>query len=220
MNPASHLIQRLNELGNEHDALAVAKYHKVNRIYLGVRVPVITELAKAFWHSYSEQDLISTCEELWATDIAEARVLVGKLLEVRRFKNIAEVWSFINRIKSEFDAWAIADHLEKGAKYCILSDEKRLDELESDWLTHPNFWVRRACLVYTLAYTKPERCPERVLGWAAEMVDDHEWFIQKAIGWWLRELSKHNPNRVVDFLQLYDSRMRSFAVKEASKYLL
>ena len=35
-----------------------------------------------------------------------------------------------------------------------------------------------------------------MLGWASRYADDREWFIQKAIGWWLRTLSKHNPNRV------------------------
>jgi 3-methyladenine DNA glycosylase AlkD len=51
------------------------------------------------------------------------------------------------------------------------------------------------------------------------MVDDPEWFIQKAIGWWLRELSKHNPPRVAAFLQVYGARMKPFARREASKYL-
>ena len=33
---------------------------------------------------------------------------------------------------------------------------------------------------------------ERVLGWAAELVNDHDWFIQKAIAWWVRDLSRHD----------------------------
>ena len=54
---------------------------------------------------------------------------------------------------------------------------------------------------YNVCYTKllrddakKGRNPERSLKWAAGMVDDRQWFIQKAIGWWLRELSKHNPS--------------------------
>jgi len=51
------------------------------------------------------------------------------------------------------------------------------------------------------------------------MVDDHEWFIQKAIGWWLRELSKHNPERVKSFLAEYAPRMKPFAVREATRLI-
>jgi 3-methyladenine DNA glycosylase AlkD len=39
-----------------------------------------------------------------------------------------------------------------------------------------------------------------MLGWAAHLADDREWFIQKAIGWWLRALSKRDRKRVRRFL--------------------
>jgi len=94
-----------------------------------------------------------------------------------------------------------------------------MDEIENNWLRHSSFWVRRASLVFTLFLAKKGEDPERPLSWASGMVDDHEWFIQKAIGWWLRELSKHNPERVITFLSEYSPRMKRFAVREASKYL-
>ncbi len=216
---AEQLLKQLRDFGNPIDAEAVARYHKVDRTYLGVRVPQITQLARGYWQTEGESELIETCEQLWKTNIAEARVLVGKLLEVRKFEDHGAVWSFLSQIKEELDAWAIADHLEKGAKRCILVDESRLDDMERNWLKHENFWVRRACLVYTLYYAKSGRNPERSLQWASTMVDDRGWFIQKAIAWWLRELSKHNPERVHQFLERYRDRMKTFAVKEASKYL-
>ena len=216
---AEGLLRRLCELSNSNDAEAIARYMKAPRQYLGVRVPVITQVAREYWKTEPRAELIETCETLWETDIHEARVLVGKLLEVGKFKDMEPIWKMIGRFKEDFDGWAIADHLEKGAKRCILENETCLDELEDMWLPHSSFWVRRACLVYTLEYSKPGRNPERSLRWAVRMVDDREWFIQKAIGWWLRELSKHNPERVRQFLEQYGARMKHFAVKEASKYL-
>ena len=78
---AEELLNRLRDLGNPVDAEAVARYHKVDRPYLGVRVPQITQLARVYWQTEGESELIGTCEQLWKTNIAEARVLVGKLLE-------------------------------------------------------------------------------------------------------------------------------------------
>jgi len=216
---ADSLIEQLQRLGDPLVAAQLARYHKVNRCYLGVRVPVITDLARLYWLHCGEIGLVETCERLWGTDIAEARLLVGKLLEVHPFTDTSGVWSFLSRIKDDLDAWAIADHLEKGAKRCILADESRLDEMEQSWIPHANIWVRRATLVYTLEYAKPGRDPDRSLGWASGMVDDREWFIQKAIAWWLRELSKHNPRRVMEFLDTYAMHMKAFAVKEAGKYI-
>ena len=51
------------------------------------------------------------------------------------------------------------------------------------------------------------------------MADDREWFIQKAIAWWLRELSKHDPDRARAFLAAHGDRLKPFARKEAAKYL-
>ena len=68
-------------------------------------------------------------------------------------------------------------------------------------------WVRRAALVATLPWSR-QRHPdaadaaarERILGWAAGSVADRERFAQKAVGWWLRSLSLHDPDRVRAFL--------------------
>jgi len=46
---------------------------------------------------------------------------------------------------------------------------------------------------------------------------DKQFFIQKAIGWSLRQYSKYQPEAVRDFLQ--DSDLKGLARKEAEKYL-
>jgi 3-methyladenine DNA glycosylase AlkD len=52
-----------------------------------------------------------------------------------------------------------------------------------------------------------------------QVADDPEWFIQKAIGWWLRELSKRDPKRVRQFLTDHGPKLRGVAKREATKYL-
>ena len=46
-----------------------------------------------------------------------------------------------------------------------------------------------------------------------------EFFINKAIGWALRDYSKTNPKWVRQFLEKYQAQMATLSVKEASKYL-
>ncbi len=79
-------------------------------------------------------------------------------------------------------------------------------------------WTRRAALVFTLPWTKEKRDPERMLGWAARLAEDRQWFIQKAIGWWLRELSKRDPKRVRRFLNDHDGKLTAVARREATRY--
>ena len=87
-------------------------------------------------------------------------------------------------------------------------------------------WTRRAALVMTLPWCrnsnpKPEALEqrERILGWATGYVPDHDWCIQKAIGWWLRDLSKRDPARVTQFLDMHGEGMKPFARREAARYL-
>jgi len=107
----------------------------------------------------------------------------------------------------------------------VTSDPSRLDEVET-WTTSDHMWTKRAALVITLPFNRTrdasdeERATrERVLNWAAGYVDDKQWFIQKAVAWWLRDLSKRDPERVKEFLKTYGEQMKNFARKEASKYL-
>lgn len=81
------------------------------------------------------------------------------------------------------------------------------------------FLDARAALVYTLPFAKSGQDPERMLGWASLYATDSEWFIQKAIGWWLRILGEHNPNRVAIFLNIHWEKLKGVARKEATRKL-
>ena len=101
----------------------------------------------------------------------------------------------------------------------------RIDQVES-WTTSDHMWTRRAALVITLPWTKmnfPKDSDlvirDRVLGWAAEYTTDTDWFIQKAVAWWVRDLSKHDAARARVFLDGPGAGLKSFARKEAGKYL-
>ena len=92
------------------------------------------------------------------------------------------------------------------------------------WTADPNPWLRRAALVVTLPWSKlthpdaAERAArERILGWAALLVEDRGWFTQKAIGWWLRSLSLHDPDRVAAFLAGPGAGLKTFARREAQR---
>ncbi len=125
----------------------------------------------------------------------------------------------------DFDAWAIADHACTAIQKRLSADPTRLDQVEA-WTGSDHMWTRRSALVSTLPWTKqnhpkPEDLAhrDRILGWAAGYVPDRNWFIQKSIAWWLRELSKHDPDRVVAFLDAHGDAMKPFARREAGKYL-
>ena len=219
-------LARITALGNPSKAAEMAAYHKVDRPYLGVANPDLDQLAKTWRGDMSVEERAELADALWATNMHEARVLAAKLLTQARLRpDDTPAWNVICGWVPTFDAWAIADHASIAGQKRLVADPGRIDLVEG-WTTSAHMWTRRAALVMTLPWTKqnhpkPDELAtrDRVLGWAARYVDDPEWFIQKAVAWWLRELSKHDPDRVRAFLDRHGARMKPFARREAARKL-
>lgn len=203
----------------------MAAYHKVPRTYLGVRNPAIDELAKAWRQDLSIEARVALADGLWSTDIFEARIAAAKLLTQARIRPDEAVWALIASWVPQFDSWAISDTALGAGERRLVADPRRIEEVET-WTTAQSHWTRRAAMVITLPYTKqnhpkPEELAirQRVLGWAAGYVHDPDWFIQKSVAWWLRDLSKHDQDAVRAFMAENGKVMKPFARKEAEKHL-
>jgi 3-methyladenine DNA glycosylase AlkD len=223
---AATALAELEALADPDRAAQAAAYHKAPRAYLGVPVPVVDTLAKGWREGLALDDRLSLAEGLWRTDVHEARVAAAKLLEQARIRpDDTAAWRLIASWVPDFDGWALADHASVSGQKRLVWEPSRLDEVEA-WTTSPHMWTRRAALVMTLPWTrmahpKPADLAirERVLGWAAGYVPDRDWFIQKAIAWWLRDLSRRDPDRVRAFLADHGAAMKPFAAKEAARHL-
>ncbi|PIE07613.1 MAG: DNA alkylation repair protein [Rhodobacterales bacterium] len=218
-------IAALEALGDPARAEQLAAYMKVERRYLGLRVPQVTALTREWRRGLSLEARVALADGLWKSNIHEARLAAAKLLTQARIRDDEAVWRLIASWVPDFDGWALADHACMAGHRRLVAVPARIGEVEG-WTASPHLWTRRAALVITLPWTrqnhpKPEELAvrDRVLGWAASYVDDREWFIQKAVAWWIRDLSKHDPARARAFLEAHGDRMKAFARKEAGKHL-
>jgi 3-methyladenine DNA glycosylase AlkD len=215
----------LKALANPAKAAEMQAYHKVARPYLGVAVPQIDELADRWRAERTLDERVALARELWETNIHEARVAAAKLLTQARIRPDQAVWDMIQSWVPDFDAWALADHASIAGQKRLVADPSRIDTVEA-WVASPHLWTRRAALVMTLPWTK-QNFPKphelavraRVLGWCATLAQDRDWFIQKAVAWWLRDLSKHDPQAVRAFLADHGATLKPFARKEAARHL-
>lgn len=218
-------MNQLTAMADPARAAEMAAYHKADRPYLGVSNPQIDALV-ADWRAARDIDgRVALAGSLWDSNIHEARVAAAKLLTQARMRPDDAVWALIASWVPQFDGWAIADSAMIAGQKRLVADPARLDHVEG-WLDHPNLWTRRAALVGTLPWAKlnnPKpaelQARERILGWAARLADEGEWFIQKAIAWWLRDLSKRDPERVGAFLDQHGARMKPFARAEATRLI-
>lgn len=219
-------LEQLAVLGDPAKALEMQTYHKAKRAYLGVANPQINDITKTWRGELDAPACVGLADALWNTDIYEARLAAAKLLTQARIRpDDTPAWTLIASWCPTFDSWAIADHACMAGQKRLVADPSRLDEVEA-WVTSDHVWTRRAALVTTLPWTKQNHpkpaeleARDRILGWAAQLVPDRNWFTQKAIAWWLRELSKHDASRTIAFVEKHGADMKPFAAKEAMRLI-
>lgn len=220
-------IQALRAHADPEKAAGMASYHKAEREYLGLPNAITGDLATQ-WRKEAPtpESLTALAQGLWETDIFEARIAAAKLfLQARMRPDDTLAWDWITFVVPQLDSWAIADAVAQGGQKRLIQDPTRLDLLE-EWTQSEHMWTRRAAFVFTLPFLK-SRHPNateqstraRVLGWAEALATDPEWFIQKAIAWWLRDLSKRDQDAARLWLETHGDRLKPFAAKEAARYL-
>lgn len=211
-------LQQLQKHQNKNRAAEQKCYHKSEREHWGIVAADCNRLVRQYGKELAADDLAALSKQLWKTDLFDPMICAAKMLAIPKIKPSQSLWKQLCQFLKQVDGWALEDTLAHAAWKCLLADETLLDEVEK-WTESNNLWMRRAALVYTLPFAKPGRNPERMLCWVSLYADDREWFIQKAIGWWLRVLGEHNPKRVLHFLEAHEAQLMTVAKREATRKL-
>jgi 3-methyladenine DNA glycosylase AlkD len=214
----ARLLQALRAFADAERAEQEKRYQKSRWGHWGVALPKMDVAIRETLGDLAQDEALDLCRRLWREPVWDLKMVAGRILARKGIEPDAGVWGFVTARLPDLDGWAVADNLADVGSRCLIEDPSRLDIVEA-WIENPHLWTRRAALVFTLPWAKEKRDPERMLGWAARLAADREWFIQKAIGWWLRELSKRDASRVRCFLTEHGPELTGVAKREATKYL-
>jgi 3-methyladenine DNA glycosylase AlkD len=87
-----------------------------------------------------------------------------------------------------------------------------------DWSRNDNIWIRRVAILFQLMYREKTNTAvlEQIL---ANNRGSGEFFIDKAMGWILRQYSKTNPLWVRNYIDNNRSELSKLTLREAAKYI-
>ena len=113
--------------------------------------------------------------------------------------------------------WDTIDRFDRIVGNIAFKDD-RINDLMLKWSKDEDFWLRRIAIDHQLGRKDKTNTKllEQIL---INNFGSDEFFINKAIGWSLRDYSKTNPNWVKDFLSKYENKMDKVSLKEAYKYI-
>lgn len=157
-------------------------------------------------------------KELWSRDQREYQYTALDLLLKRKISSYHSddhyelEWLIRNR-----SWWDTVDLIASNnlGKYIRLFPEQG-NELIEEWRQSGHLWLQRSCLIFQLKYGN-DTDRELLTNLIKEFVSQKEFFIQKAIGWSLRQLSKRDPESVKRILK--EIPLKGIALREATKYL-
>lgn len=212
-------IQSLFELNtNSDDAFSMSAYMRHKFVFYGIKTPKRKELIKTIIKKEKNKkidwEFLDMC---YQDNHRELQYVACDYLTAMSFLLTYDDIFKIEKYVRQKQWWDTIDFLDRIIGDIGLKD-KRVDQLMIKWSKDDDFWVRRIAIDHQLS--RKEQTDTNLLETIiANNFGSDEFFINKAIGWSLREYSKTNPNWVRKFINKYQSKMSKLSIKEATKYI-
>ena len=220
---ASRIEAELRRHADPARAEGEKRYLKSDLEFIGVPTPVFRRVLKDQLKDAPPLDrgaLLALVSELWAHEVFELRAAAVELLDLRGELLMPPDIEVAARLLRGSHTWALVDSLAAHVAGGLVDRFPELGSTLDRWARDPDFWVRRAAM---LALLVPLRRGggefERFARYADAMLEEKEFFIRKAIGWVLREVSKKRPALVAEWLAPRMNRASGVTLREALKYL-
>jgi 3-methyladenine DNA glycosylase AlkD len=216
------ITEQFRQAGDPERAINERRYLKSDLQFFGLTVPTIRQAAKAFRQEHphlERQDVLALSAALWATDWHELRSFDIAVLELFADRLESEDMPMLERHLAGYNTWAHVDWLATKVVGSLVRRFPAEKATLRRWATSPVMWVRRSALL-ALGDDLRRGGGDAALfaELATPMLAEREFFIAKAIGWILRELSKKRPELTATFLaQALDASPVTW--REAVKYL-
>ena len=217
---AQAIEAQLKSAGTPDRAAAEKRYLKSDMVFLGATLGDMRRVAKAVAQGENLEHDRLTClvEELWSKPVFDRRMVAVILLELHATKLGPRDLPLIEGLIRESRTWALVDGL---AAHVVseMALRHRIKGKLDRWARDEDFWVRRSSLLAELKPLKHGAPFEPFAARADAMLEETEFFIRKAIGWVLREMSKRRPQEVYEWLAPRTHRASGVTMREAVKYL-
>jgi 3-methyladenine DNA glycosylase AlkD len=213
---------RFRELGTKERADGERAYMKSELRFHGVTADHVRDAAKDFAreNAPSHDAIVAIVDALYATDWFDLRSFAIAILERNVKQLTAADAPWLVELARTSACWAHVDFLSTKAIGPLVDRNPALWKSVDAWAKDRDFWVRRVALLTHLgSLRKGAGDFDRFARIAAPMLDEREFFIRKAIGWVLREVSKKRPALVFDFFRAHGDRASPLTWREGTKYL-
>lgn len=216
----NELEEAFSHVRNPEEAVMMKKYMKDKFPFLGIKAPQRKQVQKEWFREIKSSglhhwDIVS---RLWEKPEREYHYVAldflqkvpSKAIEKDDYKILEDLiltntwWDSVDSIAANYVGKYFREYPEM------------IEPVIGKWRNADNFWLKRTCLIFQLKY-KDNTDFKLLKSLILQYQNDREFFIQKAIGWALRQDSKFHPHEVREFVSGIE--LSRVAEREAEKYI-
>lgn len=214
-----NIFRDLEKSSDNDKAKEMSAYMKDKFNFLGIQTPQRKKITKLYFKDAKLTKLIDWkfVDYCWREDYREAQYLAIDYLKTMEDFLVLEDLERIKLLLINKSWWDTVDGFHRlignlGLKY------SEVDEIMIEWSLEENIWLRRIAINHQMFRKEKmkEKLFEEILN---NNLGQEEFFINKAIGWALRDYSKTNPEWVINFIDENKRKLSKLSIKEGSKYI-
>lgn len=205
MTPYQSIIQSLTLNANAQYAIAQEAYLKHKFKCYGInttlRRAILSDLKKQFSLTVVNDDFLELMDTLWNDEHRECQHIALDLLHINAKKLNTGHLPFMEYLITHKSWWDSVDGIAPHLVGSIMMQNKdAIPMWIPKWMDSNNIWLQRSAIIFQLKYGKKT-------DWdlLCEAILKHdkspEFFVRKAQGWALRQYSKFEPQKVLEFVE-------------------
>jgi 3-methyladenine DNA glycosylase AlkD len=210
----------MEAVGSATEAAAMQAYMKHHFKFLGIKKPIRAELEKDWIIEHKKLEytkLEQLILELWSQPEREFHYTALELaIKAKAFQNQNSIELF-RRLIQEKSWW---DSVDTIASKLVGGYFRRFPENQKSiitkWNASTDMWLIRSSIIFQLAYGNAANF-DFLCAMILPHTESKEFFIQKAIGWSLRQYAKKDPLAVLQFTNAVP--LKPLSRREALKHL-
>lgn len=205
---------------NPEKAEPMARYMKYHFPFLGIQAPERRQLLREVLQLHALPDKTEfpiIIRELWALPEREFQAVALDILQKYKKHFDDTHIPFLEELITTKSWWDSVDGIVPSFLGTIfLKHPDAIQTYIPKWVASENIWLQRAAILFQLKY-KEQTDEELLFSIIEQLRHSKEFFVQKAIGWVLREYAKTRPNVVWEYVQ--STELAPLSKREALKHI-
>jgi 3-methyladenine DNA glycosylase AlkD len=201
------------------NALAMTAYMKNHFLFFGIKAPDRKAILKQFIAKYAPPqypDTFTVVWELYQLPQRELHYCAVEMLEKSKKNWQKDDIVFFEKLITTHAWWDTVDFISThiiGAYFQKYPDQ--MHPITEQWMASGNMWLQRVCLICQLMY-RQKTDTVLLFNYIHRLKGSNEFFIQKAIGWALRQYARTDALLVQDFVE--NTPLKPLSKREALKH--